>query len=210
VLVILLGGGLAAALLVGHPFRHSPAAAASAVPARPSGGAATVSGTASPGASPSPSASASAASAQQAASSVATMLSQSVSDRAAIISAAGDVGSCGPNLAADPKVFDSAASSRQSLLAGLAAMPGRAALPTALIGDLTQAWQASLAADQAYAKWANDEITRGCVRDDTGDPGYQATITPNLNATKDKTAFVAQWNAVAARYGLKQYKPGQL
>jgi hypothetical protein len=133
-----------------------------------------------------------------------------VSDRAAITSAAGDVGSCGPNLAAAPKVFDDAAGSRQSLLAGLTAAGGRAALPPALVSDLTQAWQASIAADQAYAKWANDEITQGCVKDDTNDPGYRATITPNLNATKYKTAFVAQWNPIAAKYGLKQYQPGQL
>ncbi len=81
-------------------------------------------------------------------------------------------------------------------------MPGRAALPAALVSDLTQAWQASIAADQAYAKWANDEITQGCVANDTSDPGYQATVTPNANATKYKTAFVGQWNPVAAQYGL--------
>jgi hypothetical protein len=209
-LVVLLGGGAAAALLVTHPFRHralsetastGPTATTSAS-ARP----APASGAASPAvSSPAP-----AVTEQQAATHVATMLAQSVSDRAAITSAAGDVGSCGPNLAAAPKVFDDAASSRQSLLAGLTAVGGRAALPPALVSDLTQAWQASIAADQAYAKWANDEITQGCVKDDTSDPGYRATITPNLNATKYKTAFVAQWNPVAAKYGLKQYQPGQL
>ena len=147
---------------------------------------------------------------QQAATSLDTMLSQSVSDRAAIISAANDVSDCGPNLNSDPKVFDDAASSRQSLLARFTAMPGRAALPAALVSDLTQAWQASIAADQAYAKWANDEVTQGCVANDTSDPGYQATITPNANATKYKTAFVAQWNPVAARYGLTPYQQDQL
>jgi hypothetical protein len=89
-------------------------------------------------------------------------------------------------------------------------MPGRAALPPALISDLTQAWQASIAADQAYAKWANDEVVQGCVQNDTSDPGYQATVTPNENATTYKTAFVTQWNQVAARYGLTQYQQGQL
>jgi hypothetical protein len=209
-LVVLLGGGAAAALLVTHPFRHPalsetastrPTATTSA-----SAGPATASGAASPAvSSPAP-----AVTEQQAATHVATMLAQSVSDRAAIISAAGGVGSCGPNLAAAPKVFGDAASSRQSLLASLTALPGRAALPPALVSDLTQAWQASIAADQAYAKWANDEITQGCVKDDTNDPGYRATITPNLNATKYKTAFVAQWNPIAAQDGLKQYQQGQL
>jgi hypothetical protein len=147
---------------------------------------------------------------QQAATSVGSLLAQSVSDRAAIISAANGVSDCGPSLNSAPKVFDDAAGSRESLLARFTAMPGRAALPAALVSDLTQAWQASIAADQAYAKWANDEITQGCVANDTSDPGYQATITPNANATKYKTAFVAQWNPVAARYGLTPYQQDQL
>jgi hypothetical protein len=207
--VILLGGGGAAALLIAHPFSHPALRQTASGGTRPTAttGPATASGTASPAASPTAS---SAVTEKQAATSVATMLSQSVSDRAAIINAATDVGSCGPNLAADPKVFDDAASSRQSLLARLTAMPGRAALPAALVSDLTQAWQASIAADQAYAKWANDEITQGCVANDTSDPGYQATITPNRDATKYKTAFVAQWNPVAAQYGLTRYQQGQL
>jgi hypothetical protein len=222
-LVLLVGGGVAG-LLIAHPFSRSairetastgtkpaapggspagsasPGGAASATPAAPGGG------TASPAASPS----SPAVTEQQAAASVASMLSQSVSDRAAIGNAATDVGSCGPNLSADPKVFDDAASSRKSLLARLTAMPGRAALPAALLSDLTQAWQASIAADQAYAEWANDMVTQGCVANDTSDPGYQATVTPNANATKYKTAFVGEWNPVAAKYGLTQYQQDQL
>jgi hypothetical protein len=208
VLVILVGGGAAAALLIAHPFGHPSLreTASTGTGRTPAARPGTASGTTSPAAS-SP---ASAVTEQQAAASMATMLAQSVSDRAAINSAASDVGSCGPNLASDPKVFDDAASSRQSLLASLTTMPGRATLPAALVSDLTQAWQASTAADQAYAKWATDEITQGCVPNDTTDPGYQATITPNRNATKYKTAFVAQWNPIAARYGLRQYQQGQL
>jgi hypothetical protein len=210
-LVILLGGGAAAALLLAHPFRHSPtseAASAATSPAAPASAAAST-GT-SPAASPTTSASAPAVTEQQAATSVASMLSQSVSDRAAIVSASNDVGTCGPSLAADPKVFDDAASSRQSLLAKLTAMPGRSALPPALLSDLTNAWQASIAADQAYAQWANDEITKTCVPNDTSDPGYLATGTPNANATKYKTAFASQWDSIAKKYGLTQYQQGQL
>jgi hypothetical protein len=89
-------------------------------------------------------------------------------------------------------------------------MPGRTALPAAMLGDLTKAWQASIAADQGYAQWANDENTQGCVPNDAGDPGHQATVTPNANATTYKTAFVGQWNPVAGRYGLTQYDQNQL
>jgi hypothetical protein len=147
---------------------------------------------------------------RQAATTMATMLSQSVSDRAAIISAATDVSSCGPHLAADQKVFSDAASSRKTLLNRLAAMPGRAALPAAVVSDLTAAWNASVSADTAYARWAGDESAKTCVKNDTADPGYQAAQGPDGDATKAKTAFVGAWNPVAARYGLTRYQSSQL
>jgi hypothetical protein len=95
------------------------------------------------------------------------------------------------------------------MLTSLAAMPGRNTLPPALVSELTQAWQASIAADQAYATWANDEIAQGCVRDDTSDPGYQATLAPDGQATGDKNAFVTLWNPIASGYGLTQYSADQ-
>ena len=217
-LVFLVGGG-AAGFLIARPFGHqtlnktSSSATLSGGPAAGTspGGASSASPDASGSAAASPSApSPSAATEQQAAANVAAMLSQSVSDRAAISSAASDVGGCGPNLNSDPKVFGDAANSRQSLLASLTTMPGRAALPPALISDLTQAWQASIAADRAYAQWANDEITQGCVRNDTSDSGYQAATAPDTSATKYKAAFAAEWNPIAARYGLTQYQQDQL
>ena len=218
-LVLLVGGGVAG-LLIAHPFSH-PAlrttASTGSRPATPGGSAAGGAVPASPAGSTapappsaSPSAPRRAVTEQQAATSVDTMLSQSVSDRAAIISAAGDVGDCGPSLSSDPKVFDDAASSRKSLLDKLTVMPGQAMLPAALLVDLTQAWSASIDADQAYAKWANDEIAQGCVPNDTSDPGYQETVTPNLDATKYKTAFATEWNPIAAKYNLTQYQQGQL
>jgi hypothetical protein len=231
-LVFVLGGGAAAVILLKHPFSHpalreaASTGTGSAAPTGPSGGAtpggtasaspaAPGSGTASPAATASASAGAASTAAaavteQQAATNVASMLSQSGSDRSAIINAANDVAACGPNLTSDPGIFDNAASSRKALLASLATMPGGASLPPALVSDLTKAWQASIAADQAYARWANDEIAQGCVPNDTSDPGYQATETPNAEATQYKTAFTAQWNPIAAQYGLTQYQPGQL
>lgn len=215
-LVVLVGGGAAAVVLIAHPFSHPSLreTASSGTRSAPAGAGAAPAGTvpsagASPGASPAVSASPSAVTEQQAATSVATMLGQSVSDRAAINTAYNDVMTCDSALASAPQVFDDAASSRQRLLASLAAMPGRAALPPALLGDLTQAWQASVAADQAFAQWASDE-SQGCTPSDTGSAAYQATVTPDDNATKYKTAFVAQWNPVAARYNLTQYQQDQL
>jgi hypothetical protein len=208
-IVLLLAGGAGAALkLMHHSSSNTGAGTASGASGSASGTpAASGNGTASHG---TPSGSASAATEQQAAAGVAALLSQSAADRTATNTAASDVASCGPNLQTDPAVFAKAVSSRQALLAKLAALPGRAALPTTLVTDLTGAWQASIAADQAYAKWANDELAKTCVPNDTADPGYQATVTPNQQATTDKTQFAADWQPVAAKYGLTQYQPGQL
>jgi hypothetical protein len=138
------------------------------------------------------------------------MLARSVADRSAIVGAYNDVGRCGPNLASDTGVFTRAANSRTAILANLAAVPGRSARPPALLGDLTKAWRASVAADQALARWASDETAHGCVPDNTSDPGYQASIGPDNAATMDKTAFTTQWNPIATRYGLTTYQPNQL
>jgi hypothetical protein len=161
-------------------------------------------------ASGSPSVSSTAVAEQQAASTVAGMLASSVTDRTAINNAYNDVYNCGPSLHGDAAVFTRAVSSRRALLASLATMPGRAALPPALLTDLTKAWQASVAADQGFATWADDEVTQGCVAGDTSDPGYRTTITPDNEATAYKTDFTAEWNPIAARYGLTTYQQGQL
>ena len=216
-----------AIVLLLHPFSHhetindaanstktavpTTSVAASSATASAS---ATVSASSSPStsasASVSPSVSSTAVTEQQAASTVAGMLASSVTDRTAINNAYNDVYNCGPSLHGDAAVFTRAVSSRRALLASLATMPGRAALPPALLTDLTNAWQASMAADQGFATWADDEVTQGCVAGDTSDPGYRTTIAPDNEATEYKTDFTAEWNPIAARYGLTTYQQGQL
>jgi hypothetical protein len=203
------------AILLLHPFSHNETAgsAANSSPATPSGPASpTASAAVSPTSSASGSVSPTSATGteKQAATSVAGLLTQSVSDRSAINNAYNDVDRCGPNLTSDAGVFTRAANSRTAILARLAATPGRSALPPALLSDLTKAWQASAAADKALAQWANDESTRGCVPNDTSDPGYQATVTPDTDATTYKQDFIAQWNPIATRYNLTAYQQGQL
>jgi hypothetical protein len=216
-LLLLAGAGAGVVLLVAHPFGHhnqrqtastgSPAASPAGRKSHASGAA--KASPASSASGPGSSAVATSAAEQRAASNVASMLSRSASDRTAIIGAATDIGKCGPNLNADPKVFDDAAASRRAMLASLTTMPGRSTLPPALVSDLTQAWQASITADQAYAQWATDEISQGCVRNDTSDPGYQATVAPDRQATQYKDSFVVLWNPVASGYGLTPYSADQ-
>jgi hypothetical protein len=225
VLLVVLVGGAATALLLARPFSHTVRDTAGTGPGSGTG---TATGTAgagpsasgSAGTSPSsaprstgatsPGASPGAATAQAAATRVASMLSGSAADRTAILTAYQDVTSCGTQLAAAPKVFADAAGSRRSLIASLAGLSGRATLPPALVSDLTKAWQASIAADNDYAKWADDEIAQGCVANDTGDPAYQSANGPDAQSTQDKDAFVALWNPIAADYGLTQYEASQL
>jgi hypothetical protein len=201
-----------------HPFSHHQTINDAANSTGTTTPASAASGSAPVSASPSAPAAASAASSvsstatpeRQAASTVAGMLASSVADRTAIDNAYTDVDRCGPNLDSDAAVFNRAASSRRALLASLASLPGRAALPPALLSELANAWQASIAADQGFATWADDEVTQGCVPGDTRDPGYQAAIIPDNQATQDKTAFVAQWNPIATSYGLTAYQQNQL
>jgi hypothetical protein len=199
-------------VLLLHPFGHHETAGNAANSSRTTLPASSSPTASSPTASASGSVSPTAAAVteRQAASSVAGMLTRSVSDRSAIVSADNDVASCGPNLASDAGVFTRAANSRTAILANLAAMPGRSALPAAVLSDLTKAWQASVAADQSLGRGARHESTHVCVPNDTGDPGYQASTAPDNEATKYKTEFTTRWNPIATRYSLTTYQPNQL
>ena len=219
--IVLLLGGAAAAVFIAKPFQSekaaprayqtSPRAAAAAVPA--SVAAAAPQASQSPPASPFPQTSPPPASQpleEVAAQSLAGLLSQSVEDRSAIVNAVSDVTNCGPNLSQDPQTFDTAAASRQSLLTNLANLPDRSALPAQMLASLDGAWQASVAADQDFAQWAQDELAQGCTPNDQSDSNFQAAAGPDGQATVDKQAFVGLWNPIATQYGLTTYQWGQL
>ena len=79
-----------------------------------------------------------------------------------------------------------------------------------IIGPLRSGFDPVPSRAYRCGRWASDENAKKCVPNDTADPGYQATVTPNQQATTDKTQFAADWQPVAAKYGLTQYQPGQL
>ena len=145
---------------------------------------------------------------QQGADNLSALLSQSVSDRGAINNAYNDVASCGPTLSQDQATFQQAVTSRQSLLSRLGSMPDAAALPAGMISSLTQAWQASITADQDFAAWAQDE-SANCTPNGS-DANLSAATGPDNQATQGKTAFVASWNPIAQQYGLPTYAQDQL
>jgi len=147
---------------------------------------------------------------QQAAQGLAILLEQSGTDRAAVTQAVYAVQGCSPGLGQDETVFSDAASSRQTLLGQLAALPDRSALPAAMLQDLTAAWHASGQADQDFADWTQDEITHGCSTNYQSDASYQAAMVPDEQATTDKKAFVALWTTIADEYGLPLYQYDQI
>jgi len=147
---------------------------------------------------------------RQAAVGLSALLARSVTDRAAVIDAAEDVRGCGPSLRQDARTFTRAASSRQHLLSRLASLPGRSALPAALLPNLTTAWQASAQVDTDLARWAADTIARGCHHKSRSDAGLRASYAPESRATAGKHAFARLWNPVARQYGLTTYQPSQL
>jgi hypothetical protein len=146
---------------------------------------------------------------RQAAVRLSGLLAQSVTDRAAVIDAVADVRGCGPSLRQDARTFASAASSRQRLLSRLGSLPGRSLLPTAMLPDLTRAWQASAQVDTDLARWTDGKITRGCHRNSQSDARLRASYVPEGQANAGKQAFASLWNPVARRYGLTTYQPNQ-
>jgi hypothetical protein len=139
---------------------------------------------------------------QQQAAALSGLLAQSASDRAAIVAAVADVNNCG-DLYSDETTLDDAYSSRESLLSQLQNLNlGLLAGGSQLSTYLTNAWQASAAADQSYANWASDELNSGCTVDDDSDLNYQNAESSDDQSTANKTSFAAAWNPVATSYGL--------
>jgi len=153
--------------------------------------------------------SASAAARKQAAVQLSGLLAKSVKDRSAILTAVHDVDVCGAQLTQDPQVFTRAAASRQKLLTQLTGLAGRSALSSAMLADLTSAWQNSIQADQDLATWARDEASRRCKRYQSN-PAEAAAVAPSERATAAKQAFARLWDPMASQYGLPTYQPTQL
>lgn len=133
-----------------------------------------------------------------------------MSDRSSVNAAYNDVLQCGPNLTQDAQTFSNAVTSRHQLLSELGSMPGRSALPSQLLSDLTVAWKASIKADTDFAAWAQDQASGSCRPNGQSDPNFQAANGPDQQATAAKKAFTNQWNPLASKYGLTSYEQSEL
>jgi hypothetical protein len=149
---------------------------------------------------------------QQAAKQLSTLLSESGGDRGDVDNAVVTVEKCG---GAGPirnaaQTLTQAAANRQTLLTRLASLPGKSALDSGMLSNLTSAWQSSAQADSDLAKWADDEAG-SCKKGKTGtDANYRASLGPDATATASKKAFVAEWNPLAQKFSLQAYTIGDI
>jgi hypothetical protein len=140
------------------------------------------------------------------------LLADSGDSRASVIQAVASVKGC-RNLDQAASDLRGAAKQRTQLvtrLSGLSVdkLPNHAALTAAL----TKAWQASAAADNHYAAWA-DQVggKKGCKKGQARATGQTAAGNRESGTASQQKVRAAQlWNAIAKTYGLTQRQPVQL
>lgn len=202
--VVALAAAGAGAYVAGLRFGGYNSAASTA-PRAPSSGAGTTTSTSTTTVPASPTTITAVPTGPQIATQISDMLAASAADRQAVVQAAAELTSCS-NPGGALADFQTLETHRRSLLHRLEEIDASRLGDGALIkADLLAAWQASLAADHAYATWANDE--RGsCVPNQ--DPNAGNVNAANQAATQAKAAFAAVWNPVATRLGLPTVNQG--
>ncbi|WP_328910656.1 hypothetical protein OG230_14695 [Streptomyces sp. NBC_00234] len=105
-------------------------------------------------------------------------------------------------LASAKDVFDEAGDERDRLVGELESLSVDE-LPSEVTSDLRAGWEASAAADRAYARLAED-MADGCTPEQvTSSSDWDEATEQNTLATTAKKDFVAGWNPVAEQYGLR-------
>ncbi|MCL3994084.1 hypothetical protein [Streptomyces lavenduligriseus] len=140
------------------------------------------------------------------------LLADSGSSRAAVIQAVADVRKC-DNLDQAAADLRDAARQRGELVTRLNKLPTDKLHSQGHLRDaLTRAWQASAAADNHYAAWADQVKGRkGCHKGQARSTGEtQAGNRESKTATEQKGKAAPLWNAIARQYGLTQRQPTQL
>ncbi|MFD9377072.1 hypothetical protein ACFWBH_16290 [Streptomyces sp. NPDC059999] len=141
------------------------------------------------------------------------LLAESNDSRAAVIKAVDDIKGCA-NLGQAADDLRAAALQREQLVTKLQDLK-MDKLPNhvKLAASLTKAWNASAAADNSYAAWADDvEHDKGNCKDG------KAKTTPNAGkanassgeATKAKQSAATMWNSIAGKYELTKRDKSQL
>ncbi|MFG2264833.1 hypothetical protein [Streptomyces sp. NPDC048720] len=160
----------------------------------------------------SPSAAESADPAEQQAIALDKLLADSGSSRASVIQAVANVKQCN-NLGQAASDLRNAAKQRSGLVTRLGKLSvDRLPANAELTAALTKAWQASAAADNNYAAWA-DQVggRKGCHKGRARVTGQTAAGNRESGtASAEKVKAAALWNTIATKYGLTQRQPTQL
>ncbi|KUJ69864.1 hypothetical protein ACZ90_08740 [Streptomyces albus subsp. albus] len=141
-----------------------------------------------------------------------TLLADSNSSRASVVSAVGHIRGC-KDLSNAATTLRTAAGQRNNLVTRLGQisvdkLPDHAKLTAAL----TKAWKSSAAADNHYAAWA-DQVggRKGCHKGRArSTPQTRAGDRESHNASQAKAEAVKLWNVIATKYGLTERKAEQL
>ncbi|MET9445759.1 hypothetical protein [Streptomyces cinerochromogenes] len=140
------------------------------------------------------------------------LLADSGSSRSSVIQAVADVRRC-DNLDQAAANLRDAAAQRNQLVTRLGKLTTDKLHAQGQLRDaLTKAWQASAAADNHYAAWADQAKNRKvCHKGHARTTGEaQAGNRESGTASAQKTKAAALWNTIAQKYGLTQRQPTQL
>jgi hypothetical protein len=147
----------------------------------------------------------------KAATALAALLARSVLQLGNVNGATANVEACGKNLRSDEATFNQSADNRRAMVTGLADLSGRSALPSAMLEDLNNGWQASVKEYLDLGYWANDEVFDGCTKSRvTSDNNYRTATGLGGQATNAKKEFLALWGPIAHKYGYPTYEYWQL
>lgn len=202
VAVLAAGGGVAFWLTNRHQAHGAlaaPTAATSTAPQSP----ATSSGPATPSSAATPSASPGTGSEQAEVPQITPEIQQSASARKIVLRATGAVGGCTMMPSTGISLMDQAISQRQTVIGRLGSLSVNA-IPNgpAMLTDLRQVLQHSIAADQDFIGWMQDIRDTGtCPVNTSTDASFQAAGRADTLAVKAKTKFLALWNPIARKFG---------
>ncbi|GAA2139950.1 hypothetical protein GCM10009760_22720 [Kitasatospora kazusensis] len=137
------------------------------------------------------------------------LLGTANTSRQAVIGAVGSVKKC-EKLPDSQAALTQAAAQRADLVTKLATLKVDQLPNGAQLADqLQKAWQASAAADQAYAGWAADAVA-ACDPNKQDDPHLKDGDAASGTATQAKTQASGLWNAIATQTGLASKGPSEL
>jgi hypothetical protein len=134
-----------------------------------------------------------------------SLLDRNSGARAEVVDAVNRVTNCATDGQSGASAMDAPIATRQAIVDDLKRLDV-AALPEGgeLRSSLTIAMQDSITADRHFQDWMRAVAATGCQGQAPQNADYAAANASSEAATGSKNAFVAAWNPVAGRYGLRQ------